>query len=114
MHKGTSCFTIARQNVGIEMYRLAGSQPRNVKEFIQGALVTLLMGIIEKYSCKRAFRTKEGKEVGKQKMDQKPDKQTVCERRDAGSTAGGGDVIHKRAQQTKHAACGKKRLLIKD
>lgn len=69
MHKGTSCFTIARQNVGIEMYRLAGTQPRNVKEFIQGALVTLPMGIIEKYSCKRAFRTKEGKEVGKQKTD---------------------------------------------
>lgn len=91
------------------MYRLAGSQPRNVKEFIQGALVTLLMGIIEKYSCKRAFRTKEGKEVGKQKMDQKPDRQTVCERGDAGTTAGGGDVIHKRAQQTKHAVCGEKR-----
>lgn len=42
------------------MYRLAGSQPRIVKQFIEGALKTLLMGIVEKESVMRRFRTATG------------------------------------------------------
>lgn len=38
------------------MYRLAGSPPRNVKEFIEGALKTLQMGIVEKESVMMRFR----------------------------------------------------------
>lgn len=44
------------EKVGTEVYRLAGSPPRNVKEFIEGALKTLQMGIVEKESAMMRFR----------------------------------------------------------
>lgn len=44
------------EKVGTKVYRLAGSPPRNVKEFIEGALKTLQMGIVEKESVTMRFR----------------------------------------------------------